>query len=554
MDLLTHWQQHFIMGVCEEPCGSGSGISLIVRDEGVTVETQAGVLNFIGSDVCAKQVSSGVVNIYIPAPIYSDYYNEGSAAVSSPSTSSRYVSQPNSHFDIGDWTTGVSRSVTRSASLSYPMSNVCSLVSDATVFTATVYGADGHTVLAQASLVLNADTVFTSDNITITVSNWGSEYDRYIATISVSVAISSILPLGGRFSVALVHDNGAAGIFTKSHEDVFFDVETYAATLSDVDIATTPGYVYTKFISGIKYYTNPTRFTVHLDGIDYLNDESYPATQVQIGGYGYTLPDLNLAGSALTDWTTAWDNTGSSYEKVDWTLLKDPERTAIVANAQIRARVNDWDWGEYTYSTSSGLLIETHDDSSTRITERFYSEDWRCTAGSGLLDVKWDGADAKSVEVWNSTVPVQADDAVFVNGGCERNVGDWRAYGPDAVEQPDYSTMSGIVYLWREFQHDGTASSGFTLNVTGTYENMTYKLAKSWDGTPSGGTVWVDGDADYSASDWNNGNPTGSSGGKTGTDHYTFGTNNIVNANDTLYVRMGFAEGQRITALGVVFD
>lgn len=554
MDLLTHWQHHFIMGVCDEPCSSDSGVNLIIREEGVTVETQAGVLNFIGADVCAKQVSSGVVNIYIPAPTYSDNYNEGSATVSTPSTSSRYVSSPNGHFDIGDWDAGSVRAVTRDTSLEYTMSNVCSLVNNATVFTAKVYGADGSTVLAQASVTLNGNTTYTSENISIVVSNWDSEYDQYVAQIDVLIDILSILPSGGRFSVELVHDNGSSGLFTKSHSNLFLDVESNVPTLTGVSITPTLGYIYTKFLSGIQYYTNPTRFTVSVADIDYLNDESYPSTQVQVGGYDYTLTDLNLAGSALTGWTTDWNSTNNSYEKADWTLLKDPERTVIVTSARIRARVNDWDWGSYAYSSSSGILVETHDDSSTRIIERFYDESWRCTSGSGLLDDKWDSVDAKSAGVWDSTVPVGVEDAIFINGGCERNVDDWGVYGPNADDQPDYTTTSGTVYLWREFQHDGSASSGFTLNVTGSYDSLHYKLAEEWDGTPSGGTVWIDGESDYSASEWNNGNPTGGTGGKTGSAHFTFGTNNIINAGNTLYLRMGFVNDQRITALNIVFD
>jgi hypothetical protein len=80
------------------------------------------------------------------------------------------------------------------------------------------------------------------------------------------------------------------------------------------------------------------------------------------------------------------------------------------------------------------------------------------------------------------------------------------------------------------------------------------KMAKSWDGTNNGGTVWIDMTSMYNASQWNNGNPLGGTGCWTGGSHYTFGTNNIINTGNTVYIKIGFTSGQRITSLSVVFD
>ncbi len=113
--------------------------------------------------------------------------------------------------------------------------------------------------------------------------------------------------------------------------------------------------------------------------------------------------------------------------------------------------------------------------------------------------------------------------------------------------------MSVENFLIREFIHDGTASSGFTLNITGSYTTLEMKMGKAWDGTMSGGTTWIDMTQAYNASNWNNGNPT-SGGSLTGGSHHTFGTNNMAYTNNTFYLRVGFTAGQRITALSVIFD
>ncbi|MBD3268466.1 hypothetical protein GF373_17500 [bacterium] len=558
MSIIDLYQKLLALGVCFEPCGStSSGVLsgvLEVRDEGVSVTTSAGVLNFTGSGVLAKEISSGLINIYIPPPVYSDNYNEGSAVVSNPTTTSRYISNPTGNFDIGDWSAGTAHSTLRTSPIEYTMSDTCSILNTSTIFTATIYGADGLTPLRQSSLTLNGNTVLTQNDITIQISNWATEYDQYVAEIDVSFDLDTILPSGGRFSIELKHNDGSDGTFTKTHNNIFYDKQENSSSLSGVTISETVGQVTTKFISGIEYYTNPSQFTVGVSDIDYLNDKSYPSTQVEIDGYTYTLSDLNLQGSDLTDWDSDWNSINNSYQKTDWSIEKDPERTVITTTAQVRARTKDWSDGSWVNSSSSGILIETHDDSSTRLTERFYDESWRCTSGTGDSDAKWDSDDAKSTDSWTSSSNVESDDAVFWDGGCGRNTTNWQSYGPNAASQPDYSSQDSTVYLWREFKHDGSASSGFTLNISGTYESLEYKLAKAWDGSTSGGTEWIDASADFNASEWNNGNPTGGSGGKTGTNTYTFGTNNIINTSDTMYIKIGFVDSQKITALSVVFD
>ena len=68
------------------------------------------------------------------------------------------------------------------------------------------------------------------------------------------------------------------------------------------------------------------------------------------------------------------------------------------------------------------------------------------------------------------------------------------------------------------------------------------------------------GDSDVDAlveNAWEDTDATGGSiyeGSLTGGTHHTFGTNNINNCNDTMYIRIGFTGSQRITQFSVTFD
>jgi hypothetical protein len=487
----------------------------------------------------------------LPTIAYLSHFNTtdgtNDATVDDVATSSRNVSSPDGHFDIGSWSGGTPHPTTRTSPITYATTGAFSIADDtSTILTATIYGADEVSIIAQHAVTLDGNKSSASSGVSITISNWGEDLNKYEAEASIEIDLNTILPTGGRFSVELVHDNGVEGTFSKTQAAIFYDNETNTASLSGVSIAETAGSVATRFLSGVEYYDLGSQFTAGISDIDNLNDESYPDVQADVDGSEYGLPSLALQGSDLTDWDSLWNNVDAFYEKTNWAITQ-VDLTLRTSLANLRARTKDWSNGAWVNSPNQAILIETHDDTDTRLVKRFYEESWRCAQTANF--------DAPGAKGWTSSDNKGATDALLFDGGCEHNSDDWTSYSPNAASQPDYSAHTARQYVILEVMHDGSASSGFTLPISGSYATFEYKLAAPWDGTSTGGTEWIDGTSSYNASQWNNGNPTGGSGGSLGSDRYTFGTNNRVNTGDTLYLRFGFDSGDRIEGpLSVVFD
>jgi len=535
--------------------GTASGIQIAAEDEDIEIAPQMKRINFIGTGVSAYQdiVDPTQVNVYIPPIVFAPDYNStnsvGDAVVDDVATSLRNVSDPTiegTPFNIGDWTAGLSYPCLHTGSLSYTHTDPCSFKSLTSIIEVNVYDADGTTVLAQhltSAITGNIDV--TVNNIRIQVTGWAADYFRHKANIGVTVNIGSILGgVSGRFTVEIIHHNGSD--YTKTQSDVFLDTEPQAQALTGLTMSETGGGVVTRFLSGIEYYTTDSLFTVNIADIDYMNSDSYPDPFIQIDGSEYGLPNLNLGPGNLTGWTVKHDDVDDTYQNTAWGI-NAANMCGNYPNANVHARPVDWVPGAWIDSPDFPMLINTYSLVSTATIERFHDEQWRCPVTGNF--------DLTNQRSWDSTIDVGASDAVFRCGGCERNITNWQSYNPNPLSQPDYSSsQNATVYLIREFKHNGSASSGFTLTIAGSYTSIELKLAKAWDGTANGGTVWVNMASAYNAPQWNNGNPLGGSGSLTGGSHHTFGTNNIVNTGDTMYIRIGFTGTQRITSLSVVFD
>ncbi len=535
--------------------GGGSGSALSIYDETTLLDNAVEAIKFIGTDVLAMDDGTGThtINVYIPPVVFAPFYNQGAAAVGNVSTTSRHVAGPTAEgnpFKIGGWSAGSVHGCRESGTVAYSTGSECSFMDQTTTVEVNVYDADGVSVLAShvtAAITGNIDV--TLNNIRVQVTNWATDATRYKADISVTATVSSMVSTGGRFSVEIIHHNSGTD-YTKTQSDIFYDPDVNAPVLSGVSISETVGSVITRHCSGIEWYDIGSQFTVGIVDVDYLNDRSYPTTQVSVDGSEYGLPTLSLQGGDLTGWTSLFDDIDDSYGKTNWAITQ-VDLTLITTLANIRARWIDWSSGSWVNSSNAAILIETHDDLSTRLIERFYFENWRCP---GTAD--FDNPDAKS---WTSSADLGAGDACFVAGGCERNTTDWTIYNPNPGSQPDYSSsQNATVNLWRELMHDGTASSSGRLYISGSYTSLRMKLAGAWTGDSSGGTVWMDCLKDYNAGDFNFGDPQNNTGCRTGSGagyiDVTFGTQNVLNTGDTIYIEVGFEGSERITTFSFSFD
>jgi len=526
------------------------------EDEGVVIGTGITTVNIVGTGHNAMKTGPNEVTIFAPEVDFVSHFNtsdgNNNCSVGSISTTNRYISNPASEgtpFSKGDWVAGTLHPATQSTTWSYTTTNQCLFDSLTSTLEVNVYDADEITKVAtKTTPAITGNYDDTSDNIRIQVTSWDTDYIKYKGIVTITISISLIISSGGRITVEMIHHNDID--YTKTQTATFYDPNPTIATLSGVTIVETAGSVVTRFLSGVEYYTTGSQFTVDITDIDNLNYHTYPLNQVDIEGSEYGLPTLDLSGSDLTGWTYAYDDANDSYNKTNW-AINASNFCSVTTTANINARPIDWTNGSWVPSSNANILVNTRTNSSTRLIERFDYEDWRCPSTANF-----DSGGAKS---WDSTVDVGIMDAVFRCGGCERNTTDFTIYSPNLTSQPDYSGsyMNTEVFLWRQFEHDGTASANFRINIVGSYNSLEMKLAKAWDGTSGGGTVWIDCLDDYNASDWNNGNPVSGGcrvGSGSGYIDCTFGTNNIVNCSDTVYIRVGFTGSERITSFSITFN
>lgn len=538
--------------------GGGGGSKLAGEDEGILAIADVKTINFVGADVSAYQNGSdpNQLDVYIPALAFQPYYDasnpQGNATVPDTTTSSRNVADPapENLYDIGGWAPGTLHPITRSTPLTWTHTDNCSFVNNtSTTVEVNIYDETDVAILeTYTTPAIVGNSVNNGVNITVSITGWAVDSIRWQSKISVTVDIDTILPNSGRWSIEVIHHNGSSD-YTYTQGPLFYDTEALVAALTGVSIAETGGSVVTRFISGVEYYDFGSQFTIDIADIDNLNSDSYPVTQVNAQGGEYALPALNIPGASLTGWMNDWNDNNDTYQKTDW-AINQLDFFTISTTANVSARVVDWVAAGWINSPNANVLIDTYDNLSTRLIEQFRFENWRCPTTGNF--------DLPNQKTWTSNIDVGLGDSVFFNGGCERNVTNFTIYNPNSVSQPNYSTQNATVWLYREFMHTGAASSSMRINITGTYTSLEYKLAKVWNGTSSGGTIWVDGLIPYNFAQWNNGSPLGGTGGQTGAGagyiDVTFGSNNIINTSDTVYVRISFTAGQRITTLNIVFS
>jgi len=460
-----------VSGSCLIGPGGVIGGGVAVSDEGTVVNSSACNINFIGADVIAKQDPDEdcQVDVYIPTPSYPSHYNTNDGTtngiVTNTGTSTRHVANPGS-YDIGDWVAGSEHPTTRSSNVYYNTSEVVLFEDTASSVVAEIYGADGATVLASVTISdIAGNTSASQDGVTVSITNWDVSSDKYQAKISVSYDLSSIIPDSGRFSIKISHIQTNA-TYIKSQNDLFYDSEPNTASLTGVHIVESAARI-TRYLSGVQYYDLNSPFTVDIDDIDNLNGTSYPTIQTEVFGAEFGLPQLNLQGSDLTDWTNDWDDIDDSYHNEDWKITAVNYRY-IGDEANISARTEDWSAGALVNSDNMKILIDTWGPQSSELEEYFTDENFRmmsdyATPWDSTQDLRtYDGGNT-GVQVIGGVIKVPSTLSTTNN-----NNADFSDYNP--LSNPDYSSSDGNTY-YREFidvdkQVRGSAwlaISGFTL-------------------------------------------------------------------------------------------
>ena len=455
--------------------GTGGG-AVNIEDEGTLVLSGATILNFIGTDVRAQSALSGTtrrVNIYIPPPSYASHFNTSdgttNASVPSESTTTRYIALPDSEgvpYKIGGWSGGQTHDTIRNsvANLIYSPNGLFSIYDLTTTFTATVFDADGGSVLATHTMTLNGNNTVTVDNITLTVIGWVVDADRYQADINVSIALNTILPQGGRYSVSLVHVNSSDGTHSFTQNNVFKDTETLTVGVTGA-LTVVPFSPIIKQISGVFYYTLGSEWHVNLPDVNNLNSRSYPTSQqlrIQDNNLIFSSDILNVHGEGGSydtfvggTWTQQHDTTNAEYDKEDWTTNEINQTnwnhgTGSIDTPVATGTVYDWTTITTVSSSTYNYLIDTFQDASDRNSEMFRTE---TNATHPRLEsdlaTPWDNT-AKLPDTDGGTgLQILADRLVYPQY-------DFQPLNPySGTTQPDYTTETGDKSYYRDFVTNG---------------------------------------------------------------------------------------------------
>ncbi len=431
--------------------------ALTVKFETVVVRDGVDCIDFRGEGVLATidgATGEKEVVVFIPRPDFVSHFNStdgnNDATVAATPTSPRRVSAPTAEgnpFNISPWAAGSTRDVLNENFI-YTTNDSFSIFDDSsTMITVKIFDADGTTVLATNSLFITGDVDNTNNNIRIIITGFVANGFKQQADLEVRIDIDAIIPAGGKFNVEIKHDDFTEGAFTFTQNDLFFDRNTVQPSIGTVAIAENVPVI--KDLSGVMFYTLGSTFTINITDIDDLNDESFPAIQVQVEGPEYGLPNLDLAGEALTGWTTAFDDTGSSYTNAAWAITQTNFFTTTTT-ANVQAKTFDWITGTPVVSTDTSLVIDTYSpDNSTRIFEDFRTESRRLESD---LSTVWDST--QDLGTYDDTLGLQLLDSKLIYPTL-----DWSPYAPNAASQPDYSALAGDRTYIRKMFHTGVSHS-----------------------------------------------------------------------------------------------
>jgi len=483
------------------------GSSLTVQDEGVTVDSNVRILNFIGADVNATSAGSGNVSVYIPPVIFASHFNttdgDTTGTVSENiSRTTAMIAAPTSEgnpFSTGGWA-GTNQAATTSTSVTFTTGGACTGFGGNSKLAVTVYDANGSSVLETVtSASITGNGSYGSGNIAITITGYAADTTRFKASPSIAVSIGTILTSagreGGRYNVVIVMTTDSTtdgtGPYTYTQPAVFFDTNPATPSTATVTIAETGGSVLTKHLSGIEYYILNSAFTAAVGDIDNLNRNTARTSQnLQLVFSNYGISTLNqspLSGGAgngnFTGWTTNYNIQNVSYSNNAATISSGSYRYRGTGS-RLRARGRDsWGFGSYANSAYANILIDTVTTTSTDLVEDFDDEARRQDNGfnSGSTAGNWNSTTALvsgEAQVIGSQLIIPSAGTVS-NGASNAN---WSSYAPTAGgANPNYSALSANSNYYRTIvDTSGSSRAGFTMTLTGNFvTNATADLAAS---------------------------------------------------------------------------
>jgi len=487
--------------------GGGGGGSLTVDNDNTLVLTNVSRLVFKGgSEVEAIQTGPSEVTIYHPAPAYQPYWPTGvtdpvervSARIAVPNVAE---GNPFGAGTVGATNHDASRST--SITLTTP-ANTTGFGGDST-FVVRVYDANGVAVLDSFTtppITNNGVFVSTSGFITVTISGYGIDVNKFQAKASVSIQILNILTSAGRdgglYHVEATHitDTATDGgqVLPFNQPSVFLDTDPTTAYINGtVSIIETPGQVLTKHLSGVEYYILNSKFTGGVTDINQLNkNTAKTASNLVFTGTEYGLPILNHSpfgtGSAnFSGYTFADNQNDVDYQITDWSITASNYRF-LGNTADVSAKPQDtWNIGSSVSSPNASILVDTYGVTSTALYEGFDDEARRenidgigalasagSFSGAGSFSSTATLVGTSNLQVWNSQLVVPTATTLIQSpSGPNTSNSNWTSFAPSVGgTNPDYTSLtvgSGRNYGRRFTQTPGVVINSFSMVFSGTF-------------------------------------------------------------------------------------
>lgn len=512
-----------------------------------TLQGEYNIFNFVNYDPNDLRVfaqadpnNTDQVNIFFPppdAPTYPPYFNEGAAAVVNNITEyNLIVSTPggNGNFNTGGWddkqvhpaynidSFPSTTFVPGSSSQKILGFNAAGQTTNPATVQVIVFDADETTELFNATTTALdgnvSQQIGTNNRATVTVSNYAQIVDpygaatQYAANLSVSVKIKDILAdnslEGGRYKTRIIFTPDVSipkplltplqypSAITFNDASVFGDDNPTSPDTSSVNFGSgaSENIGTFKYLSGIKYYTAGSTFSLESTGIAGINGDTQGKNNAANNNLAFaSLTNLNTNSvsdkawltpnttATVSDWTNAWDKIDIGYGWDGFTIQSNDFSYRGTAGGTTLTISDPWNNENQACPNVLNVLVLTETENVSDFVERFEGESRRLDKANQAANfTAWNStttlnnqtygtianqpnntsfSEACLISTANSPYTslngnlIAADEFFLSNGSVQSNLSGLTPSG-----NPDYSTNSNNPVYFRKFGNSSTSN------------------------------------------------------------------------------------------------
>jgi len=449
------------------------------------------------------------VTVWIPRPDYVGYFTPSlntaatSRYIATP-TSNTYSSTPGNtgSYSTGTWvpatdfTAGTTRAVVGDST-----STIASAFTEAefacydlsTTLRFQLFDSYNNEIRGM-TISLTGTGTFTSSNpgLSINVSSFSADSDRYKAAVSGSINLSTIFPNGGKYTGwKVTHTNGegagagvplVTGVYTYETSTGYFfdnDLSPSSANLSGStvfdELSATVVYY-----SGVAFYNTGSTFALTASGVNLLNDTTFPSTpQVDFVTVNMASP-TTLSGhsdgtkgySAITGWNLNWDKSGLTYSRTATsttagsyipnftTTITSTAPTGTASNdisttaaSYVTSRIYDWALVTSQNSSAKKMLFDTTTPTTPTYNTNLIDGEIGRLSATGVI--------SNGSSTFSSIATLPNDELQYIWGRVVYPNRDYTSFFPyiNSTLSVNYSNLSGASKSFTTYTNTGSGTT-----------------------------------------------------------------------------------------------